>query len=312
MKNLYNGVKTLTVRHLTEYLYNTPIQPGEHRLMLRPRDSHDLRILDTALSITPAADTHYYHDPLNNSIALARFSNISTEKISIHSAFRLEHYGTEPLRYDLAPYAQTYPFVYNSNEFPDLMRSIERRYPDPNGEIYQWARQFIPTYGSTDTYQLLRDLNQGVKDNFRYSERHEEGTQAPLETLQQGSGTCRDFALFLMEAARSLGLAARFATGYLYDPALDGEDESTITGSGSTHAWAQIYLPGAGWVECDPTNAIIGGDHLIRVAVVRDPSQAVPVTGSYEGPSEAFRDLHVEVQVTKNEPPETPLLPSVG
>jgi transglutaminase-like putative cysteine protease len=129
------------------------------------------------------------------------------------------------------------------------------------------------------------------------------GVQTPAETLALGRGTCRDLALLMMEACRSLGMAARFVSGYLYDPALDLGVESAgegapVRGAGDTHAWVQIYLPGAGWVEFDPTNGLVGGANLIRVAVARDPAQAIPLQGSYYGPPEAFLDMVVDVKVS--------------
>jgi transglutaminase-like putative cysteine protease len=132
--------------------------------------------------------------------------------------------------------------------------------------------------------------------DFDYAERHEPGVQSPLETLNLGSGTCRDYALFMMEAVRSVGLAARFVSGYLYDPALDG-GASDITGAGSTHAWVQVYLPGAGWVEFDPTNGSQGGFNLVPIAVAREPEQAVPVSGSFTGDASDFLGMNVEVSV---------------
>ncbi len=289
--------KILTVRHTTVYQYARPVYFGEHRLMFRPRDSHDIRLLDTSMKITPKAEVHYYHDPFNNSITVARFTKPSSE-LRLVSAFRIEHYGKLVSAYDLEPFAQTYPFVYDSEEFPDLMRSIERRYPDPDRKIYRWARQFLDPSGSTDTHRLLDSINRAIKAGFRYEQRNDPGTQDPLVTLRNASGTCRDYALFMMEAVRSLGLAARFVTGYLYDPSLDDDGEETV-GSGATHAWVQIYLPGAGWVEFDPTNALIGGTNLIRVAVVREPSQAIPVKGAYEGGPDDYIGMSVEVTVTR-------------
>ena len=129
------------------------------------------------------------------------------------------------------------------------------------------------------------------------------GTQDPLVTLQSGSGTCRDFALFLMEAVRSLGFAARFVSGYLYDEDRVGDGEQSLVGGGATHAWAQIYLPGGGWVEFDPTNALVGGRNLIRVAVARDPTQAIPLGGSFTGTPDAFLGMTVEVEIKAERQP---------
>jgi transglutaminase-like putative cysteine protease len=116
--------------------------------------------------------------------------------------------------------------------------------------------------------------------------------------MSRGSGTCRDFALFMSEAVRGRGRAARFVTGYLYDPAIDGEGPG-LQGAGATHAWVQVYLPGSGWVVFDPTNGLIGGTNLIRVGVTRDPRQAVPLQGSYIGAASDFVDMEIEVIVTK-------------
>ena len=155
----------------------------------------------------------------------------------------------------------------------------------------------------TDTLALLADLNTGIRTAFTYNARDQEGTQTPLETIDRRSGTCRDYAFLMMEAARSLGFGARFVTGYLYDPKLDtGGDVGTL-GAGATHAWCEIYLPGAGWVEYDPTNAIIGGEALIRVAVTRDPAQASPIAGSYDGEPGDYLGMNVEVTVTSRETP---------
>ena len=178
----------------------------------------------------------------------------------------------------LREYAASYPFRYDNDQIPDLLPTLQCHYPDPEGAIGAWARQFLDPGESTPTEELLIRITRAIKERFRYRERAIHGTQTPAETLQLGSGTCRDFALFMIEAVRSLGLAARFVTGYLYDPALDGEGPG-LEGAGATHAWVQVYLPGAGWVEFDPTNGLIGGTHLIRVGVARDPRQAVPAPG---------------------------------
>ena len=163
---------------------------------------------------------------------------------------------------------------------PDLQPAIERRYPDPNGEVERWVRRFLRQGRATPTGKLLMTLTCAVRESFTYNRRIESGTQDPVTTLQQRRGTCRDFALLMMEAVRSLGLAARFVSGYLYVPPRAG---ASHVGGGSTHAWCQVYLPGAGWVEFDPTNGIIGNRDLVRVAVARDPRQAIPLSGTFWG-----------------------------
>jgi transglutaminase-like putative cysteine protease len=196
----------------------------------------------------------------------------------------------------LEEYARRYPFSYDAAEIPDIGRAVERHYPDTEHRIDAWARRFVQRREDADTMAILTSMTGAIRDEFSYNQRDEMGTQDPLVTLDSGSGTCRDFALFLMEAVRSLGFAARFVSGYLYDEAQMGEER--VVGGGATHAWAQIYLPGAGWLEFDPTNALVGGRNLIRVAVARDPSQAIPLSGSFIGPANAFLGMTVEVTIT--------------
>jgi transglutaminase-like putative cysteine protease len=287
----------LTVRHVTLYRYRRPVGFGEHRLMFRPRDSHDLRLVRTALTIEPAAEVRWLHDVFSNSIAIASFRDQATE-LRFESEIEIEHYGLDDPEFQFEPAARTYPFSYSSEEVPDLGRTIERHYPDPKRRVDAWAKGFLGSGGQTDTADLLARITRTINRQFGYQIRYAVGTRSPLETLEQGHGTCRDLALFMMEAVRSLGLAARFVSGYLYDPASDGGGGDTgLRGLGATHAWVQVYLPGAGWVEFDPTNGLVGGANLIRVGVARDPSQAIPLQGSYFGAPEDFIDMQVDVKV---------------
>jgi transglutaminase-like putative cysteine protease len=292
-------MKRLTVRHLTTYRYARPVAFGPHRLMLRPRDSHDLRLVRTELTLSPLARMRWLHDVFGNSVAIADFTGKANELV-IASVLHLERYAPERPVFELEDDAKTYPFVYSSEDRADLGRMLERHTPDPNGVIDEWARGFVMSK-QTDTLALLADINIGIKSQLTYNTRDEEGTQTPFDTIERGSGTCRDYAFLMMEAVRSLGFGARFVTGYLYDPKLDtGGDDGTL-GAGATHAWCEIYLPGAGWVEYDPTNAIIGGEALIRVAVTRDPSQASPISGSYDGELNDYLGMNVEVTVTSGQ-----------
>jgi transglutaminase-like putative cysteine protease len=286
----------LTVTHKTIYRYANPVSFGEHRLMFRPRDSHDLRLLDTSLVFSPPAGIRWLHDVFGNSIAVAQIEGQAAE-LAITSSFRAKHYPLPPEALALEPYAEQYPFSYAAEEVVDLGRTAERHYPDPEHLVDLWVRPFVDADPERGTLAILRAITTAIHEQFIYSRREEMGAQDPTETLRQKSGSCRDYALLMMEAARSLGLAARFVSGYLYDETLVGGSE-TLVGGGETHAWVQIYLPGAGWVEFDPTNALIGGKNLIRVAVARDPRQAVPLSGSFTGPTNAFLGMTVEVQVT--------------
>jgi len=290
----------LTVEHITTYRYARPVMFEPHELMCRPQDSHDLRLLHTALNVSPPAQIRWYHDVFNNSIAIFTFSEPAQE-LRFESRIDLELYvWDEEESFPIADFAQSLPFTYPASELPDLGRTIERHYSDPHQKVAEWARRFLcMDNNGVETTCFLERLTQGIRNEFAYVARDEPGVLAPAETLEQKSGSCRDFALLMMEAARSQGLAARFVTGYLYDPVLEGQ--TALRGAGTTHAWTQIYLPGAGWVAYDPTNGIVGSRNLIRVGVARDPSQAVPLKGSYIGRPEDFLDLEVTVTVTAAE-----------
>ena len=292
-------MKYFTVRHATRFNYARPATFGPHRLMIRPRDSHDLRLVDAELTLSPPGATRWMHDVFGNSVALVEFNQSATELL-IESTLHLVSYGLPRLAVSIAPEAQTYPFVYSAGDRSDLGRLVERHYPDPQGLVDAWAKRFFPGE-PMPTYDLLSKLNSAIKAEFTYNARYEEGTQSPIETLEKKSGTCRDFALLFIEAVRSLGFGARFITGYLYDPALDGA-QGGVQGAGATHAWADVYLPGAGWVEYDPTNGLIAGDNLIRIAVTRDPSQAIPIAGSFTAAPNDYLGMTVEVTVTSGRP----------
>jgi transglutaminase-like putative cysteine protease len=287
------------ITHTTVYRYKRPVRFGEHRVMFRPRDSHDLRVLATDLEVSPEAGVRMIQDPHSNSVALVQPLSEASE-LKIVCTFTIEHAHSNNLELPLSPGAEFFPFAYTVEERFDLEHYLRPHHDDPEGKLSAWARRFIRTDGPTGTRELLVEMNQHIRDNFRYAGRDEEGTQTPLQTLALGSGTCRDFALLMMEAARRLGVATRFVSGYLYDPALDGSAEASGTvGAGSTHAWLQAYLPGAGWVPFDPTNNLLGGSQLIRVGVARDPSQAAPIAGSWYGEADAYEGMDVSVQVRR-------------
>jgi transglutaminase-like putative cysteine protease len=288
-------MRTLEIVHRTRYEYSAPVVLGDYRLMFRPRDSHDLRLLHTGLAIKPTATVRWIHDPFGNSIAIASFDG-STEVLELTSTIRLEHFSLPLELPPIEEYARTLPFSYLTEEAPDLARYVERHYPDPNAMVSGWTRQFLEGEGGPETFAALTRMCKGIQEGLKYAIRLEPGTQPPAVTLESGGGTCRDYALLMMEGARALGLAARFVTGYLYDPALDQAAGGTATPA-HPHAWMEVYLPGAGWVEFDPTNGIIGAERLIRVAVARDPEQAMPIKGSFTGPADVVVNAAVDVQV---------------
>lgn len=287
----------LHVRHNTTYQYRRPVEFGEHRLMSRPRDSHDLRLLETTLLIEPQASSiRWIHDVFGNSIARVSFAQ-AADKLVIETGFRAEHFPAPPQALELEAYAVRLPFGYAADEALDLGHTKERHYPDPEHQVDAWAKAIVERVPQANTMEALVAMTTSIKERFKYVTREEVGVQAPLQTLGLGSGSCRDFAVLMMEAVRSLGLAARFVSGYLYDENLVGA-AGGLVGGGVTHAWLQVFLPGAGWVEFDPTNALIGGRNLIRVAVARDASQAAPLVGTFKGAADDLESMTVSVQVT--------------
>ncbi len=264
--------------------------------MIRPRDSHDVRLLSATLSIEPQANVRWLYDVFGNSVAITSFET-AAEKLCFSSEIIIDRYPSLNHEFGVEPYASRIPFSYPLSEVPDLGRTIERHYSDPDRAVIEWTRRVLehPEVDG-DTEAFLRRLSQTIQQDFAYVVRHELGVQTPIETLEKNSGTCRDYVVLMMEAVRSVGLAARFVSGYLYDPAIDG-GEADITGAGATHAWVQIYLPGAGWIEFDPTNGGAGSHNLVPIAVAREPAQAIPVSGTFTGKPEDYLGMDVEVTV---------------
>jgi transglutaminase-like putative cysteine protease len=289
---------SLTIRHVTTYRYRQPVAFGEHRMMLRPRDSHDQRVIEASLEISPEPRSlHFVQDAFGNHVGIARFSGRAKE-LCFESTVCLEHSPLDAADLDLENAARTFPVVYSADEMPDLAYSIERHKPDPGNEVGSWAHQFLPPSGSIGTLELLTRLSQGINHGFLYRRREAKGIQQPVETLRLGHGSCRDFAMLMIEAARSLGFAARFASGYLADP----KELTSGSARGSTHAWAQIYLPGTGWIDFDPTIGSVGKIGLVTVAVVRDPRHAIPLHGTFIGFPSDHLGMEVQVSVTSGTP----------
>ena len=300
-------MRLLTVRHVTNYRYSEPVKFGEHRMMFRPRESHDLRIVSTKLSILPRpSDLRWLHDVFDNSVAIATFDEAASE-LRFDSTVTLEHKETALPDYALELAAHTYPFQYSDDERPDLINAMRRHYP--SDDLGPWTAGFLTSAGPTTTMTLLHSMTRGIKEEFKYLRRSEKGVQSPGETLRRRSGSCRDFAVLMMEAARSLGIAARFVSGYIFVP--DDEKEAAVrrvSGGGATHGWMQAYLPGAGWVDFDPTNSIVGNRNLIRVAVAWDQRNALPPgRRTFTGPASSFRGMDVDVSVVEETLPR-PLL----
>jgi len=296
-----------TVEHETVYRYARPVRFLEHRLLYRPRSSFDFDVLASSLDVTPPADVREIQDVFSNSVTLFT-PREESDTLRVFARFAIRQSPTPRFVQPLAPHAERFPFDYTHDERRDLGARLDPHYPDPEGRLYEWTRSLLPKHGRAQTLDLLKAMSARIRKDFAYVSRESEGTQPPDETLALASGTCRDFALLMMEAVRRLGMAARYVSGYLYDPALDRDEDhdgvSDIQGAGATHAWLQVFLPGAGWVSFDPTNA--GGSvHLIRVAHARDPSQVLPLQGDWFGAVGDALGMDVRVTVSRVRSPKT-------
>ena len=369
---------TLNIHHRTTYSFRQPVSLLPHRLMLRPRESRDVRLISSTLALTPSATVTWAQDVFGNAVAMATFAGMA-ESLLIDSVTEIQLNAAPWPVFDIAGSAIFYPFRYSDDEWTDLGALAAQQYPDADGRLRNWTQGFVrsnptdtlsllkdicagvgerisyqsremegtqsPTqtlergWGScrdfavlfveaarslgfgarivsgylydpgqnsvgssgafvrsnpTDTLSLLKDICAGVGERISYQSREMEGTQSPTQTLERGWGSCRDFAVLFVEAARSLGFGARIVSGYLYDP---GQNSVGSSGAGSTHAWAEVFLPGAGWITFDPTNRSVGSFNLVPVAVARDIRQAMPVSGSFVGMTDSFQGMWVEVVV---------------
>ena len=287
----------IRIQHRTTYHYAEPVRLGPHRVMVRPREGHDLHIESSILTIRPEHTVHWMRDVNGNSIALIDFTERADE-LMIYSELVLDHYDSNPLDFRVEPYAVQYPFVYDPWTLPELTAFTHIVFPADAEQVRDWLGQFWQPGKLVETVSLLKRLNHFICDTFTYTRRDESGVQRPARTLEKNSGSCRDFATLFIEACRSWGLAARFVSGYMLC-------EATEAGHASTHAWAEVYLPGAGWKGFDPTSGTMTGSQHVAVAVSRHPEAATPISGSFIGVPTVFRGIEVDVKLEQLDKPYT-------
>jgi transglutaminase-like putative cysteine protease len=281
-------MRRLKILHRTYYNFRGPVQLQAHRLLLRPREGPTLHIESSKLDIAPAAQIRWLRDAYDNSVAIATFGSL-TAHLAIVSECVVQQFDETPLDFLVADFAVNYPFTYDADSAEVLRPYLHGLTQADQAALKAWVHRYWPSAGPVQTYGLLARLCTSINQSLTYQIREEPGVQSAVETLTRGIGSCRDFANLFMQAARSLGLAARFVSGYLNSPLEDGR-------SGFTHAWAEVYLPGAGWKGFDPTSGEIAGSRHIAVAVARLPDAVSPVTGAFVGPAGA--ELSVGVWVS--------------
>jgi transglutaminase-like putative cysteine protease len=282
-------MKRMRIIHKTEYFYNQPVKFGPHRAMMRPREGHDARIARAWVKVEPRAEVSWLRDTYDNSIAILTFLTAS-DTLSVESEVDVDLYYDNLNEWPISPHARSFPFQYPPEEHIDLMVYRLPSYPYDGEMLQRWLQELYQPGQVVNTLDLLNNLNSHIYNSFKYDSRDALGVQLPNETLTRGSGTCRDFAVFMMEAARYWGFGARFVTGYIQ--LAEGQH-------GATHAWTEIYIPGAGWRGFDPTNNKLVGSEHIPVGVSREQEKASPFSGSWEGPSDAFERMTVSVQVVE-------------
>jgi len=287
----------LEIKHVTTYQYRNPVKFGAHRAMFLPRPAARGRLLSWSAKTNLHSRTRWVSDGLSNNVTEIEFDEAGKE-LTFTFQFRGIHFGGESVeQFALEPRAERVPVQYTPDEWTDLIGFMRPHAEDPDVSVAAWASSFLTGSGNR-TIDVLARMLDTFRDTFSYQARVTEGTLSPRELLQSKSGTCRDYAWLMIEALRRLGFAARFVTGYIYDAALDGGAAGT-TGSGATHAWVQVFLPGAGWMNYDPTNHIDAGFDLIPVAIARYPGQAIPLAGSWSGNANDYLGMSINVAVHK-------------
>lgn len=284
-------MKRLRIEHRTEYAFGVNVSLGPHRLLVRPRESHEVRIVSSSLTIWPEAEVRWQRDALDNSVAHAHFGP-SAQRLRIVSAVEIEHYEDAPLDFLVDARAVSFPFDYEGTDEADLSPFRMPSWPAKGEVVMRWLDGLGLLGRRIETFAMLDTLNRAIESGFRYEVREAEGVRSPDTTLALRCGSCRDFAALFVDACRRLGLASRFVSGYLHAP-------STEVGDAATHAWAEVYLPGPGWKGFDPSiGRLVGNDH-IAVAVARHAESVPPVSGSFVGPPGLRPLMQVAVRVNE-------------
>ncbi len=280
-------MSSLRLIHETHYQYHRPVRFGPHRLILRPREGHDLQVERMELTIEPAFSMEWSRDVFGNSVALVDFLAEASD-LRIISRVDLRR-GEMPRLAERSAALVSYPIIYDELETTMATAYLFSIYPGETVAVGAWVKSAIVSADPADAMSIVAILNRAVKQQIRYTRRDEKGVQSPLQTLNLGTGSCRDMATLLMEGCRTLGIASRFSSGYL-------DCAASLAGNASTHAWTEVYLAGRGWTGFDPTLGEQTSRKHITIGLSNHPRGVMPISGRFYGTSADYIGMNVAVK----------------
>jgi transglutaminase-like putative cysteine protease len=284
----------LRIQHRTQYSYSGPVEFGRHRLVLRPREGHDLRVLSMIVRIAPAHHLTWTRDVYGNSVAVVDFEEQAAE-LEIATDVVVERWPSVAQLRDSTPWAVPYPVQYDVMEAQLTAAYQAFTFPQDIHDLNDWLKSAVPEDSRHDAEAMMLHLCRRIDTDIQYLRRSEKGVQSPAFTLQEGRGSCRDTATLMLEAGRSLGIACRFVSGYLHCAA-------SQVGRASTHAWMEAYLPALGWRGFDPSIGEPVSAKHIPIGVSQHPRGVMPVSGLWSGHGERFVAMTVQVSIVDSTP----------
>ena len=286
----------LRIIHQTRYEYSQPVSFAPHAIYLRPRENPRQRLHDFKLDLDPAARRVATSDAEDNPIEWAFFApDTIVPSLRLRSEFLVETLDTNPFDFFLKPSALVFPFAYDSADRYVLASCLALPAGSDGAQLRTWLDTHLPA-PPRDTVPFLTALNTAVRNALFYTRRDEPGIQTPAETLARAGGSCRDYAVLFMALCRTLGLAARFVSGYLHEPPAADIPNPLPP---AMHAWAEVYLPGAGWRGLDPTRGIFCDDSFVPIAHSAVAESVNPVQGNFFGPASVASILHTSLTIDK-------------
>jgi transglutaminase-like putative cysteine protease len=278
----------LRIRHESLYTYPRPVTFGQWRLLMRPLDTHATRLIEATLEIPPS-DVSWAYDAYGNCVCYLQPTG-PADHLKVVNNLVVDRFPSPLANVPIENPCSTGPIVYGLDDRAILEPFIAPASGDDDAHYRDWLH--AQSHDKDEpALAFLQRMNRSIHEQFQYGVREEPGTQGPSETVRRNAGTCRDFAWLMIESVRRLGYAARFATGYLYSPG------ATVRGAGATHAWCEVFLPGLGWTEFDPTNGLVESASLIRVATTRTWREADPMNGWVMGDAKAELSVAVDVDL---------------